>query len=231
MSASIPIRVAAPLRAQVEDILRRDIAEGILAPGDKLVARELCLRFGVSRPLIREALHQLEAERLVVTEPGRGLFVAVLDATAARELYQVRGQLESLAASLCAQNGDELTLKRLETALNDLERAIIADDMESFLEGKAAFYGALIQGSGNAILEELLGLIANRIRLLRVTNLQDRRRMAPAAAELRAIFDAIRGGNAAVAQQRSLDHIAKAAAAISAALARRCPTKNHGEKT
>ena len=55
------VRVAAPLRQQVLEKIRDAIAVGQLAPGNRLVERELCEITGVSRTLIREALRQLES--------------------------------------------------------------------------------------------------------------------------------------------------------------------------
>ena len=52
-------RVAAPLRQQVLDELRRSIIEGEIAPGSRLIERDLCTRLGVSRTVVREVLRQL----------------------------------------------------------------------------------------------------------------------------------------------------------------------------
>src|ERR687891_466384 len=69
-------RVAAPLREQVLDLLRREIVEMRLRPGQRLVERELIQRIGVSRTTIREALRELAAEGLVTTIPQKGAIVA-----------------------------------------------------------------------------------------------------------------------------------------------------------
>ena len=53
---------AAPLRSDVVDALRKAIIEGRLAPGVRLIERELIDMTGVSRTVIREALRQLESE-------------------------------------------------------------------------------------------------------------------------------------------------------------------------
>ena len=55
-------RVAAPLREQVLEMLRSEIIELRLKPGQRLVERELIERIGVSRTTIREVLRELAAE-------------------------------------------------------------------------------------------------------------------------------------------------------------------------
>jgi DNA-binding GntR family transcriptional regulator len=83
-------RIAAPVRTQVERHLRQAILSGHFRPGDRLIARELCELFGVSRTALREALRSLEGHGLVVTIPQKGLVVATMTLQEAEEIYRVR---------------------------------------------------------------------------------------------------------------------------------------------
>ncbi|MFM8395042.1 MAG: GntR family transcriptional regulator [Acidobacteriota bacterium] len=65
-----------PLYYQIEQALRRQIAEGVLAPGEALSERELSEQLGVSRMTTRQAFNTLRDEGLIYTERGRGTFVA-----------------------------------------------------------------------------------------------------------------------------------------------------------
>src|SRR3954464_1804847 len=75
-------------RSEVAAKLEADVLSGDLADGAKLPSeRELALRLGVSRPLVREALRSLVERGLVVVSPGRGAFVRIAStADAARPL-------------------------------------------------------------------------------------------------------------------------------------------------
>src|ERR1039458_877294 len=64
-------KAAAPLRRQVLDELRQSIIAGRLAPGARLVERELTAMMGVSRTVVREALRQLESEGLISIIPHK----------------------------------------------------------------------------------------------------------------------------------------------------------------
>lgn len=67
-------------RDQVAGDLRRAIAVGDLAPGDKLPTEpELMDRYNVSRSTVRWAMSRLREEGLVRIEQGRGTFVAEPD--------------------------------------------------------------------------------------------------------------------------------------------------------
>ena len=82
-------RRAAPLREQAVEVLRALIVGGELAPGARITEKSLEQRLGVSRTVVREALRQLESERLVRIQPGSGPVVAKLTPDEARQ--PVRG--------------------------------------------------------------------------------------------------------------------------------------------
>jgi GntR family transcriptional regulator len=64
------------LYLQLADVLRSDINEGRLQPGERLPSEtELIDRHGVSRGTVREAIGVLRNEGAVVVEHGRGAFV------------------------------------------------------------------------------------------------------------------------------------------------------------
>lgn len=65
-----------PPYLQVVDALRRQVYEGVYAPGDKLPALPtLATGMGVSINTVRRALTQLQEEQVIVTRQGQGSFV------------------------------------------------------------------------------------------------------------------------------------------------------------
>src|ERR1700741_3192793 len=63
---------------EVYDVLRAELLNGLLHPGDKLRMVELALRFSVSQSVVREALTRLSEQGLVVATPQRGFRVREL---------------------------------------------------------------------------------------------------------------------------------------------------------
>ena len=60
----------------IASALAERVLSGELAPNDRLPPeRQLALEFGVSRPIIREALRALVERGLIDVEPSRGAFV------------------------------------------------------------------------------------------------------------------------------------------------------------
>lgn len=87
--------------------VRELIVRGKIAPGSRVVEADLADRLGVSRTPIRAALHRLRQEGYIIVGAGSAskarLSIAPLTQDDARELYQIIGHLEGLAARSTAQ--------------------------------------------------------------------------------------------------------------------------------
>jgi len=107
--------------ARAYERLREMIVRGRLAPGSRVVEAEIAKRLGVSRTPTRSAIHRLQQEGYV-TVPDRAterrLIVAPLTQEDARELFDIVGQLEGLAARGAA----ELDAKPRTTLVQALRR-------------------------------------------------------------------------------------------------------------
>ena len=95
--------VRASLTEQTTRAIREAILDGTYALGQKLREGELASRFGVSSSVIREALHMLQGEGIIVTKPYCGRSVFQLRPEEISELVVMRAFLESYAAYLAAQ--------------------------------------------------------------------------------------------------------------------------------
>ncbi len=188
--STVIARTAAPLRQQVVRLVREDILEGKLVPGQRLVESTLCDAYGVSRTVIREALRQLESEHLIEVVPNLGPIVAVLTEKEIRSIYVVRAALEGLAGKLFAENADATQAKNLVKLRDRLDREYRKGDIESRELIKADFYRQLTEGGGNEVLAESLRSMHARIAIFRRFAFVDEARIEPSIAELETIIDA-----------------------------------------
>lgn len=212
-------RVAAPLREQVIDGLRTAILEFELKPGQRLVERELIEQTGVSRATIREALRELAAEGLVVTVPQKGALVYKPSADEARDLYAVRASLEALTVRRFIERANAAHHDRLRATVTALEQDVEAGaDMHTLLRDKDLFYTELLAGAASPTIEQILGGVQARVRLLRATSMSQPGRAAQMAAEMRALVDAITARDVACAERLCTEHLEHAAATGLAAL-------------
>lgn len=204
---SIPMieKSAAPLRRTVVDALRTAIIEGRLAPGARLIERELIEMMGVSRTVIREALRQLESEGVVQTIPNKGPIVRQLTLDEAKDLYLIRSVMEGLAAKMFVNNASDDDIAALRSALDDTFAAYREGEPERILNAKNRFYETLTRGAGSETLSEMLATLHARIRRWRALGLghpkRSRNRSRESIKGLRDLLDAIKRRNADEAEE------------------------------
>lgn len=93
-----------PYYYQIKEDLKRQIQEGLLAPGEKIpTENDLVKEYQVSRPTIRQALAELVQEGLLVRTRGRGTFVAhslITDNARVFTTFMGPGQWESVTSQV-----------------------------------------------------------------------------------------------------------------------------------
>jgi len=203
--------VAAPLRKQVIELLRETILGLEYNAGERLVERELCERFGVSRTVIREALRHLEAEGLVALVANRGPVIASTSPEEARALYEVREALESLASRLCAERGSRSEKKQLARALTQVAAAYGNDDLLPQLKAKDEFYRVLCEGAENPVIALMLRTVQARVQMLRGMSLKTPGRTEESLVELENLVAAIERGDGDAAERLAKQHVRRAA--------------------
>lgn len=206
-------REQASLSGQIVESLRRAIIEGDLAPGTRLVERELCDRFSVSRGPVREALRQLSAEGLVKHEPHRGPTVERITEQDVRDLYRLRGCLEGLAGESFAERATDADIARLREAAQRVENVSDSDGTEQLIAVKNDFYTALLQGAHSPVISESLIRLNNRISQFRKLSLARTGRLPETKAEIAEVVEACAARAPARARRACETHVACAAEA------------------
>lgn len=153
-----PPPVSAGLGRELVGLIRSLVLTGVIAPGEKILPKELQARFGVSHIPVREALRALEAEGLVVTIPRRGTTAAQVSLGELRDVYAMRRLLEPPLMAEAARLRNPGTVPAAEAARSHLA-AESAADVESFLTRHREFHWLLIQPAvqpvGRRLLEQL----------------------------------------------------------------------------
>jgi DNA-binding GntR family transcriptional regulator len=150
----------------VADALRAAIIDGTLAPGAPLRQDALARHFSVSAIPVREALRQLETEGWARVEMNKGATVAPLSADEAREIYEIRASLESLAIACAIPAHTDATLHDAQALC---EAARLEPDPALYVARNEAFHMSLYAPSRRPQLIELITTLHRRgERYLRV---------------------------------------------------------------
>ena len=134
---------------QVYDAIRKQILMGALNPESPLRQEELAEQLGVSRQPVSHALVLLEREGLVSDYGRKGKMVAPIIPEHLRDLYQVRGAIDGLAAYLCAQRIDGELEDLLSKLIDQGNSASRDGSIQSLALADIAFHRALYEQSGN----------------------------------------------------------------------------------
>jgi DNA-binding GntR family transcriptional regulator len=124
----------------VYDALRREIMSGQLQPGETLVIDALAKRFQVSIIPVREALRQLQSERLIEIRAHTGVRVTPVDITALTEIFSLLGALETASALHALPLITDADLQELKSLLSVMESAAKSGDSESFEQANRQFH-------------------------------------------------------------------------------------------
>lgn len=213
--------VTTSLADEIAFRLQTAILDGSYAPGTHLLQDELCVRFGVSRTPVREALRKLQAQHLVVVVPNKGAKVRVPSRAELIEVYEVRAELEGFACELAAKRVDENTLAALDAAQAIIDGAVAeleqrgpgsegdASFQARFSRGNEDFHGAIHRAAGNRrlqrVIDELQGFFPKDVVWRAIRSSEEVHEVN--SAEHRRIRDALEAGNGRRARKEMRAHI------------------------
>jgi len=146
------------LRQQVYDQLRGKIISAGVLPGETLRLRGLADEFGVSLMPVREALWQLESEKIVLIESNKRIQVNTLTQQEMKEILQIRLLLESMAADRsCELRPDSAILKA--KALLEQMFVHIQRSTKRYLMANSAFHSTIYSYSDSPVLMRFIDLL------------------------------------------------------------------------
>ena len=151
-----PLDPAPNLIDQVYARILEGIADHTLPPGHRIRQSELADRLGVSRQPVSHALHLLHRQGLVAESGRKGFEVTRLDPLRIRQLYEVRGAIDGLAARLAAQciTSDKAARAALERALRAGRDIDDTTPLATLIALDVDFHQAIYRLSGNPAIEE-----------------------------------------------------------------------------
>jgi DNA-binding GntR family transcriptional regulator len=190
------------------------IVEGELAPGSKISEPALARRYGVSRSPLREALHRLQARRLITRSANHGPRVVKPTTDTLAEIFMVREALEGMAARAAASRASKAEIAAMQAAIAKHTASLEetpGDRKSTSEQDDRDFHFMIAQASGSPMLIELL--CSELYPLLRLYRGQHAVRLGHnprAVVEHQRILAAIEDGDAEIAELQMRRHIAAA---------------------
>ncbi len=195
----------------VADYLSAAILNGRFAPGQRLIEAELTSDLGVSRGPVREAFRRLSAEGLIEIVPNRGAMVRRLSIVEALELFEIRTELEALAARLASVNmKDPRVRTAFEEAIAPIWSIEPRHSTADYLLENQRFHAAVIAAAGNGQLVKLNQQMHLSLIMAQISSSLTSHVIGTSLHEHRMIATAIRARDAEAADAAIRDHLHRA---------------------
>lgn len=203
------------LGSDVYRILRDRILSQELKAGEKLSDLRLSSELGVSRTPIREALHQLAQDGVVIAEPNRGFFVATFTREDLEEIFELRRVLELYAIERLGEDDHSEDLKRAMFELEHVERLIsnaetTKDKLEAgdaFLKTDRGFHSWLVSTVDNKRMSTIVGGLWTQIAIFQQVEEEIPEWMQVAVDQHRELLNRLMKGDVEGATALMSDHL------------------------
>jgi DNA-binding GntR family transcriptional regulator len=150
---------------RVADALREQVVEGRLLPGVRLGEQSFCDAMRVSRNTLREAFSQLVAERILVREAHRGVFVTTPGVADVHDVYRSRRIVEPGAVRDGERARDRDAIARVRAAVEEGRTAAGTEDWTGVADANQHFHRALVGLAGSTRLDQQMDLLLAEMRL------------------------------------------------------------------
>jgi DNA-binding GntR family transcriptional regulator len=161
-----PLTETLQLGTRAYHALVNGIVGGQIEPGTQLRPDVIAEQLEISVTPVREALHRLEGDGLVVKLPYHGWFVREFTEHEVRELYALRAVLEGFGASLACQNAGEDQFAELRAFQSIGEEALRTSDMDAYRLYNRDLHAAIIKAAGNSYLSSMMAQLSLQSQML-----------------------------------------------------------------
>lgn len=197
------------LRDQALRVLRARIISGDMRPGQLYALGTTAAELGVSVTPVREAVLELERERLVELARNRGFRIREISEDELDEIVEFRRIVEVSAVRLIAERKSLGHVRQLRELAKATEKFAAAGDWIGYLDSDRDFHLGLISHLGNERLSQTVGALRDQSRLYGLDRVAGSDGLMESTEEHDALLEAVLAGRAreaATIMDRHLRH-------------------------
>lgn len=198
------------LRGRVFGKLRADILSGKYAENEELKEMTIGEEMGVSRTPVREAFRQLELEGLIQIIPNKGAYVTGITEKDVKDIYVIRSLLEGLCARWATEHITQAQMEEMEENVYLAEFHAGKGHLDQLAELDNRFHDIMYEACDSKLLEHHLKDLHQYVLRVRKKTLANANRGPKSNEEHKNIMEAIKTGNADLAEQLAHQHMINA---------------------
>ncbi len=204
-----PIEEYSLLSKRVLEEIKKAIISEELPPGQKVTEILLAKKLGVSRTPVREALRILSAEGFITLSPNSSFIVNAFTLEDTKEVLQVRGALEGLAARLAAEkitDAQKGELIRTFERIDEVPKLSSNLRNEAFTRVDTDFHQVILKIAGNSRITAIENSLKDRLFRLHTSMLSKQDAVEYCRQQHKDIMDAILNHDGDLAEKKSKFH-------------------------
>ena len=198
------------LRGKVFHKIREDILSGKYKDNEELKEVAIGEELGVSRTPVREAFRQLELEGLIHIIPNKGAYVTGITVKDVKDIYMIRSLLEGLCARWATEHITAEQMDEMEENVYLAEFHAKKGHMEQLAQLDNRFHDILYEACDSKMLENQLKAFHEYVLRVRKKTLANAERALKSNEEHKGIMEAIKAGNADLAEKLAHQHMINA---------------------
>jgi DNA-binding GntR family transcriptional regulator len=195
------------IRKKVYRYIREKILKGEYKENERLYEAKLAKEIGVSRTPVREALHALEHEGLVISRPRSGYLVKPISKDEVFEICEIRKVIENLALTWAVKRNKTKLLSELKRNIELCEKKLKKNDIKSFVDLDAKFHETIAKLSGSERLLELARTLRRHMLRYRIQSIYVKDNVERAITGHKKILSAIEDGSENKIEEALTAHI------------------------
>lgn len=195
--------------------IKEQIIKGTLEPESPIVEDRLATNLEISRTPLREALHRLEVEELVVRQNNGRLKVAPISKKEVEEIFTIRSKLEGIVVMQATENATEEDLFHLTNITRMIKESLKEGRKENVLFYGSEFHSYIYELSNNKTAVGILSQLNDHIhRYRQLIPSRNEDRLKDSYEEHQAILDFIAARNPEAAKVAAQKHIEQSLEAV-----------------
>jgi DNA-binding GntR family transcriptional regulator len=210
------VRPPKSISDQIYDLLKKKILDSEILPGERLMQEEVAKAFNASRTPIRQAFHLLEKDGLVERLPQNGFRITRLELETIRDLFAIRGVLETYGVELACERIEPKTIETLRSirdqAAQMLESSSIPREtkLRRIFDFNSLFHETIYRSTNSRYLMDLISNLRNTVLRLRALGVRKKGSWKQALNEHSRLIDCLEKRDKKAAGKLMRRHIANA---------------------
>lgn len=194
------------ISTQVYTKMKKDIIEGTLQPGERLIVLEIAGNFQISQAPVREALERLKQEGLIIGKPNKGSVVSDITSKEIKDIFVLREIIEGFAVRQSMPLLTDSDYSYLEDIVSEMDSAVKQNDTLKILELDMSFHGFFYNRCNNDAILELWDHMKTKV--MRFMAIANRKHSTKNLVEGHlALINILKAGNVEEAEKRFIMHM------------------------